>query len=149
MNIYFAGSIRGGREFQKFYVEIISHLKNYGKVMTEHIGNLDLDASGETDLTDEEIYVRDKNWIMISDVIIAEVSSPSLGVGYELGLAESLEKRVICLYYDGNQNTLSAMVAGNDSFRIERYSNSDDLKAILDNFLQTNINHEAREDHEV
>jgi len=144
MKFYFAGSIRGGREFQKFYAEIISHLKNYGTVMTEHIGNLDLDASGETDLTDVEIYVRDKNWIINSDVIVAEVSNPSLGVGYELGLAESLGKRIICLYYDGNQNPLSAMVAGNDSLRIERYSNSDDLKAILDNFLHKNINHELR-----
>lgn len=136
MKIYFAGSIRGGREFQKFYVEIISHLKNYGIVMTEHIGNLNLDASGETDLTDVEIYIRDKNWITNSDLIVAEVSNPSLGVGYELGLAESLGKKVLCLYFNGNQNPLSAMVAGNDSFRIERYSNSDDLKAILDNFLQ-------------
>ena len=136
MKIYFAGSIRGGREFQKFYVEIISHLKNYGKVMTEHIGNLDIEASGETDLTDVEIYVRDKNWITSSDVIVAEVSNPSLGVGYELGLAESLGKKVLCLHFNGNQNPLSAMVAGNDSFRIERYSNSDDLKVILDNFFQ-------------
>ena len=144
MKIYFAGSIRGGREFQKFYVEIISYLKNYGTVMTEHIGNLDLDASGETDLTDVEIYVRDKNWIINSDVIVAEVSNPSLGVGYELGLAESLGKKVLCLFFNGNQNPLSAMVAGNGSFKVATYSNSDDLKAIIDNFLHKNINHELR-----
>ena len=138
MKIYFAGSIRGGREFQKYYTEIISHLKSYGTVLTEHIGNPDLDDSGESDMSDEEIFQRDKDWVIESDVIIAEVSSPSLGVGYELGLSEAIGRPVLCLYHSANPKPLSAMVAGNKSFTIERYSTMDDLKTIIDNFLTKN-----------
>ena len=138
MKIYFAGSIRGGREFQKYYTEIISHLKNYGIVLTEHIGDPDLDDSGENDLSDREIYQRDKDWIIESDVIIAEVSNPSLGVGYELGLSEAIGRPVLCLYHSANPKSLSAMVAGNKSFTTEIYSTMDDLKTIIDNFLNQN-----------
>lgn len=135
MKIYFAGSIRGGREFQNYYSEIISHLKNYGIVLTEHIGDPDLDDSGENDLSDREIYQRDKDWIIESDVIIAEVTNPSLGVGYELGLAEALEKKILCLFYSGNNNPISAMIAGNLSYKLEKYSNRDDLKKKIDTFF--------------
>jgi hypothetical protein len=37
MKIYFAGSIRGGREDAALYLEIIEYLKTFGEVLTEHI----------------------------------------------------------------------------------------------------------------
>ncbi len=136
MKIYFAGAIRGGREFQSFYSQIIEYLKNYGTVLTEHIGNPDIDVSGESDMDDIEIYSRDREWIIESNLIIAEVSNPSLGVGYELGLAESLGKKVLCLFYEGNPNQLSAMIAGNNSYQIETYKNFDNAKSIIDSFIK-------------
>ncbi len=135
MNIYFAGSIRGGREFQAFYAEIIAQLKKFGNVLTEHIGSDALDDAGEAQLNDEQIYLRDRNWILESDIIVAEVSNPSLGVGYELGLAEAIGKRVLCLVYGGNPRPLSAMIAGNNYFTIEKYENVPDIEDILNNYL--------------
>ena len=135
MKIYFAGSIRGGREFQKYYSMIISHLKNYGSVLTEHIGDPGLDDSGEENLNDHEIYQRDRDWIIESDLIVAEVTNPSLGVGYELGLGEALGKKILCLFYSGNKHPVSAMVAGNASFHVEQYSNAKELKKKIDDFL--------------
>jgi 2'-deoxynucleoside 5'-phosphate N-hydrolase len=135
MKIYFAGSIRGGREFQKYYSMIISHLKNYGFVLTEHVGDPGLDDSGEENLNDHEIYQRDRDWIIESDVIVAEVTNPSLGVGYELGLGEALKKRILCLLYSGNRNPISAMVAGNSSFQVARYSNEKELEKKIDDFF--------------
>ena len=58
MKIYFAGSIRGGREKVQDYIKIVNELKKYGKVLTEHVANPDLSASGE-DMTPQEIYERD------------------------------------------------------------------------------------------
>jgi hypothetical protein len=39
MNIYFCGSIRGGRNLAATYEKMIEMLKSYGKVLTEHLGS--------------------------------------------------------------------------------------------------------------
>jgi 2'-deoxynucleoside 5'-phosphate N-hydrolase len=44
MKIYFAGSIRGGRDDWSLYLEIIERLKEYGEILTEHIGSSELFA---------------------------------------------------------------------------------------------------------
>lgn len=58
MKIYFAGSIRGGRDDAALYAQIIKHISRYGTVLTEHIGNGELKATGE-ELTSEEIHDRE------------------------------------------------------------------------------------------
>ena len=72
-----------------------------------------------------EIYKRDVNWINECDILIAEVTVPSLGVGYEIGYAESLNKKIICLY-QANEN-LSAMIKGNENITQISYNNIDEL----------------------
>lgn len=46
MKIYFAGSIRAGREDAHLYARIVAILKKYGTVLTEHVGNPNLSISG-------------------------------------------------------------------------------------------------------
>jgi 2'-deoxynucleoside 5'-phosphate N-hydrolase len=133
MKIYFAGSIRGGRNYAKIYQQIIEHLSTYGEVFTEHVAHTD--QKGE-DLQDDFIYSRDINWIFNSDVIIAEVSNPSLGVGYELGLAVTKNKKILCLYQKENSNKISAMIAGCPNITTVSYKNIEDAKAIINNFLK-------------
>lgn len=132
MKIYFAGSIRGGRQDQDLYLEIINILKNYGKVLTEHIGDKNLSSYGNTHMTDEEIYTQDTNWIREADIVIAEVTATSLGVGYEIAFAESLNKRIILLYRDEKGQGLSAMLKGNKKLEIIIYSKVEELKNIFD-----------------
>jgi nucleoside 2-deoxyribosyltransferase len=48
--------------------------------------------------TEVFIYERDVAWLRESDFVIAEVTQPSLGVGYELGFAEAISKPILCLY---------------------------------------------------
>jgi 2'-deoxynucleoside 5'-phosphate N-hydrolase len=132
MKIYFAGSIRGGREDKDLYLEIINFLKNYGEVLTEHVGDKSLSSYGQKSMTDEEIYTKDTNWIHEADIIIAEVSTPSLGVGYEIAFAESLNKRIVLLYREAEGKRLSAMLKGNNKFEIINYSNFEELKSLLD-----------------
>lgn len=128
--IYFAASIRGGREDGALYTEIIDFLKERATVLTEHIGQKDL-FSSEKFLTDEQIYQRDRAWLEQSDAVIAECSVTSLGVGYELGLAEALGKPVFVFYRKGSDKKLSAMIAGNKSFDVVVYDDADDLKEKL------------------
>ena len=78
--IYFAGSIRGGRVDANLYKEIIEYMKKDNIVLTEHVGsNI---SQTEQGIKDTQIYVQDTKLIKESDLIIAECTCPSLGVGY-------------------------------------------------------------------
>ena len=136
MKIYFAGSIRGGRDCKDAYLEIINHLKQYGEVLTEHIGNQDLADSGEKGISEERIYNRDMFWLKQSDVVVAEVSSPSLGVGYELSRAEKMGKRILCLYKLQKGKMLSAMIQGNKNFVVKEYDDVDEALKFVDEFFK-------------
>jgi nucleoside 2-deoxyribosyltransferase len=131
MKIYFAGSIRGGRDDQEIYFSIIKKIGDFGEVLTEHIGKKELTNNGETTLSDKEIFERDMNWIKESDIVIAEVTVPSLGVGYELGQAESMNKKIICLYREIENKRLSAMISGNQYMKIFKYATLEDVDKIL------------------
>lgn len=133
MGIYFAGSIRGGRAHKAIYVEIIHLLKRYGHVMTEHIGDANLDGRGES-LSNEEIHDRDLAWLRSAEIVVAEVTTPSLGVGYEIGKATEWGKPVLCVCrLEGR--VLSAMIAGNNEITVQEYKSVADLKGIIEEFL--------------
>lgn len=137
MKIYFAGSIRGGRDDQELYFSVIGELQKYGTVLTEHVGNKELTGLGEIKRTDKEIFDRDMEWVREAELIVAEVSTPSLGVGYELGQAEAMNKPVLCLYRETEGKRLSAMVAGNAYFDINIYKNLDDVAVILKKYFES------------
>ena len=135
MKIYFAGSIRGGRDDKELYLEVINLLGKYGKVLTEHIGDKTLSAMGEDGLTDEYIYDRDMAWLNEADVVVAEVTTPSLGVGYEIGKMEG-KKPILCLYREQDGKRISAMIGGNKNLRIKKYKTIQNIEAILEDFLR-------------
>ena len=135
MKIYFAGSIRGGRDDAKLYSEIIDFLKNYAEVLTEHVGSDELMAKGESHISDEEIHDRDMTWLLQSDLMVAEATNPSLGVGYEIGRAIEANKNIICLYRKSSKNRLSAMIAGSEGINIINYDSLETLKTQLKNTL--------------
>ena len=135
MKIYFAGSIRGGRGDKELYLEIINLLKKYGEVLTEHIGDQSLLPTGEVGKTDEYIYERDMEWLNNADAVVAEVTTPSLGVGYEIGKAEK-EKPVLCLFREQDNKLLSAMIGGNKNLKVEKYKTLEDISEILEKFFK-------------
>jgi hypothetical protein len=135
MKIYFAGSIRGGRSKILAYAKIIEHLKKFGKVLTEHVGDKKISSYGEKNFSNYEIYMRDVNLIKKSSVV-ADVSVPSLGVGYEVAKAEQLRKPVLCLYQARSKKCrLSAMIAGNKNFEIGNYKTIKEACDIINNYL--------------
>lgn len=146
INIYFAGAIRGGREKVNTYIKINDVLKQYGKILDEHVANPNVDKL-EKNISLENIYTRDVNWIKESDLLVAEVSTPSLGVGYELCYAEKLGIPVIVLY-DENIN-VSAMIKGNSYFEIISYKNDEDLinklNYKLNKIITDNANNKAKD----
>lgn len=130
MKIYFAGAIRGGRDDSDIYLQIVSMLTRYGTVLTEHIGDPNLDARGE-ELSDQQIYDRDLEWLRSCDWLVAEVTQPSLGVGFEIGKATEWGTQVLCLYRPSESRSLSAMIAGCDKVTVETYRSIDELDDIF------------------
>ncbi|MBZ9578054.1 nucleoside 2-deoxyribosyltransferase [Patescibacteria group bacterium] len=137
MKIYFAGSIRAGREDQNTYFKIIEYLKKYGQVLTEHIGEKNLTDLGEKDISEEEIYERDLSWLKEADVFVAEISTPSLGVGYEIAKVEEWGKRILCLCRkpeDGKK--ISSMMKGNKNIILKEYNDLDEAFQCINDFLK-------------
>lgn len=132
MKIYFSGSIRGGQQDTDLYAELIQELKQYGTVLTEHIGWKTID----TTMTDQEIHDRDVKWVKESDIVIAEVTVPSLGVGYEIGRAIDMNKPIICLYRKLNGKGTSAMIRGCSDLQCFEYSSISEAKEILNQQLK-------------
>lgn len=134
-SVYFAGSIRGGRQDAALYARIIAYLKGRGfQVLTEYVGLSSLSAMGEQDLTEKQIWERDMSWLIKSDIVVAECTAPSLGVGYELGRARDLGKEILALY-DRDRCRLSAMLAGDGKIRALGYGSKEELFAVLDRNL--------------
>ena len=130
MKIYFAGSIRGGRDDADIYLQLVDELAKYGEVLTEHVATI-----GEEDMTDGEIFVRDLEWLSNCNAVVAEVTTPSLGVGFEVGVAQSLGIPVLCLYRPAPQRRLSAMLAGNPGVRVAEYYSVGEAVELLEEWF--------------
>jgi len=136
MDIFFSGSIRGGRDDATLYREIIEMLDDYGDVLTEHVGSEDVEAEeAAVGLADDDIYDQDIAWLRQADAVVAEVTTPSLGVGYELGRAVAWGTPVLCLYRPDGEHDLSAMVRGNDDVTVEEYTEPAGLEPVLAGFF--------------
>lgn len=119
--VYFACSVRGGGDTSN-YLALLETIKNAGGEILSEIFVNDAIQLGSSPLPEPEIYERDTQMIQEADVIIAEVTNPSLGVGYELGYAERLGKPIMCLFDGDSGAKLSAMVRGNPRNIIVTYS---------------------------
>ena len=109
--IYFAGSIRGGRNFADLYRKMIEHMQRTDIVLTEHIGQADINLMERGRMSDAEIYNQDTAWLQESDMVVAECSNPSLGVGFQFACADS--SGFPChIFYDRSKTQLSAMLTG-------------------------------------
>lgn len=135
MRIFFAGSIRGGRQLIPTYRYIIRFLKsrNY-TVISEHVAAEGLEKV-EAEMSEQDIYEKDAKWIEESDRVIAEITIPSIGVGYEICHAARHRKPVLCVYQEGTK--ASAMVLGNTTGYVtsRSYSDKKQLEEILLDFL--------------
>ena len=135
MNIYFSCSITGGRRDQAVYQHIVDYLTAKGHdVPTAHLSRADV-LDEEKVIEPLEVYNRDVKWVEACDALVAEVSTPSHGVGYEIALALFLGKPVFCCYREGVK--VSKMLKGNTHARLKVYGYSveSSLLAAIDQFL--------------
>jgi len=135
MKIYCAGPIRGDVLHVEYYYQIVALVWQLGHLpLTE----LALSETETAVAEDADIYLRDLRWLQEADAIIAEVSGPSLGVGYEIAYAlHALDIPLLCVR-KRSAGKLSAMIAGNLSDRItlKTYDSGKELDRIVKEFLE-------------
>lgn len=134
LKIYFAGSIRGGRQDAELYKRIIQYIQREHIVLTEHVGDLSLSKNEGVKDRDVAIYEQDTAWLRESNLVIAECTTPSLGVGYELAYAEKLGKPVH-IFYNKTRTNLSAMLTGNTYFKIHPYESEEEIFKSIEEIL--------------
>ena len=111
MNVYFACSVTGGREVENIYQAFTQALvEDQHVVPTAHLAQANV-VLLEKIVDPNEVYERDVSWIRACDALVAEVSVPSHGVGYEIGFALGEGKPVLCLAEEGRP--VSKMITGN------------------------------------
>ena len=106
--VYFAGAIRGTREKANEYKKIGDFIEEYAEILDKHVVD--------------------------PDIVFAEVTMPSLGVGYEIAYAEKLGKKIVCLCHEGVN--LSAMIHGNNNLEVIFYNDVEELWDVVKERLQ-------------
>jgi nucleoside 2-deoxyribosyltransferase len=133
--IYFSGSISGGRADVALYRRIVQVLEDEGyRVLAGAVAAEDVGDGGET-LHPPEICARDLGWLDEADIVVAEVSVPSLGVGYEIAYATRVRKiPVIAVYRREFTRRCSAMISGDPGVKLIEY---EDASAMLPELLES------------
>ncbi len=134
MKIYFGFTVAGDRSSIETARRIVQLMEAEGhEVLTRHLVE---DNAWEADrrITPQEIYVRDMKWLEACDVLIAEVSGSSFGLGFEAGyLLGSSTKKVLLLYRSDLAKKISLLITGNShpNCTLLPYSNTDEAEKLI------------------
>jgi len=133
MKVYFSCSLTGGRNDQPDYAAIVGGMQLQGHdVLTAHLAQPQV-MLGEAAIDPTTVYARDIAWLDESEALVAEVSTPSHGAGYEIAYAVLSGKRVICLAREGVR--VSKMITGNPRLTFVRYEDLDQANGLIARFL--------------
>lgn len=132
--VYFACSIRGGRDDAEYYGQLVQVTKKYAEVLTEIFADKKLTAEG-MNKPSGDIWSNDIRWIGQADAVIAEVTNPSLGVGYEIAAAEKMGKPILCLFRSEEGRKLSAMIDGSPGATVIEYTDVQTAEHAISTFM--------------
>ena len=134
MRVYFGFTMAGDRSSLGGARRIVELLEEWGhQVLTRHLVE---DDAWELDgcITARQVYERDMAWLAQADVLLAEVSGSSFGLGYEAGyLLGSGSRRAILFYRAEAGEKISRMITGNThpSCTLVPYTGAGELEARL------------------
>jgi 2'-deoxynucleoside 5'-phosphate N-hydrolase len=138
MRIYLACTVRGERSGVLAGRAICERLQQLGhEVLTTHLLADNVD-SAEAQLAEEQVYRRDLDWLSQCDVLVAEASGSSYGVGFEVGYvigrARETGQRVWLVYDAARRHAVSRLISGNcdDACTTFAYHSIEDLTAFID-----------------
>jgi nucleoside 2-deoxyribosyltransferase len=133
MRIYLACTVRGDRSAVAALRSLVAGLQQDGHtILTTHLLEVGVEAA-EAALSERDVYQRDIAWLESCDLLIADASGSSFGVGFEvgyvLGRSDGTGQRVFLLYRSDRLNHISRLIAGNSHPRctVLTYDNPTDL----------------------
>ncbi len=135
VDLYLSCSLTGGRQDQPVVAALVARMEALGhRVLTAHLA-AESAVAADGGLAPEEVYQRDTAWLRASEAVIAEVSTPSHGVGFEIAYALERGKPVLCLAREGVR--VSKMLTGirQDGVAFQTYGAVDEALAHLETFL--------------
>src|SRR2546427_12630192 len=145
MRIYLACTVRGDRTGALAARAIAERLQRHGhEVLTMHLLDDDVDAA-ESQLTEEEVYRRDIEWLSTCDALVAEASGSSYGVGFEvgyvLGRAGVSGQQVVLVYDAARHHAISRLITGNcdRSCTTFGYTSTQELTSFIDQHFKPDI----------
>jgi nucleoside 2-deoxyribosyltransferase len=117
MQIYLACTVRGDRATIEGLRSLTARLESAGHViLTKHLLDDDVETA-ESLLSERGVYERDIEWLEACDMLIADASGSSFGVGFEvgyvLGRADRTDQRVVLLYRADRARVISRLIVGN------------------------------------
>ena len=141
MNVYLACTVRGDRSALSSTRAVAATIREMGHtILTSHLLDDDVE-SAESQVSERAVFERDLDWLARADVLIAEASGSSFGVGFELGYflggADGSRRRALLLYDRERRNTVSRLVVGNSHPRCatHAYESPADLRQRIVDFL--------------
>jgi 2'-deoxynucleoside 5'-phosphate N-hydrolase len=134
MKIYFGFTVAGDRSALETARRLVQLLEGLGhEVLTRHLVNDD--AWGKDRLiSPQDVYRRDMAWLQQCEVLIAEVSGSSFGLGFETGyLLGATAKKVILFYRRDLEKKISLLITGNThpNCTLAPYSNVTDVESFI------------------
>lgn len=147
LSVYFTASTPADSNFISTYKKIVQLLRNNRIISGKQITSIS-SLKHDKQLTPVEIFTRQKKLIERADLVVAEVTKPSLGVGGEIVYALTHNIPVLALIAEANDDTLSPMLLGNPSenLYIEHYTDKN-LRYIVANFLKHVTDIQKRKGH--
>ena len=143
MKVYLACTIRGDRSALPVVTAVRDVLVGLGhEVMTERFLS-DTAESEDGALSERQVFDRDLAWLEACDVLIAEASGSSYGVGFEVGFilarAAQTGQRIVLLFDEARRASISRMIsgAGHARCRTIGYQNAADAAAQVRQALES------------
>ena len=136
--VFFSCSMRGGysRVKQAELREIPDIIEELGlELISRHQTQVNF-LERESRLTEQQIHDRDYRWLEEADLVIAEITNPSLGVGAEIADAVHLKIPVLAVYKREYENQISAYIRGKTGVVCRAYSDHGELKEVIQEFVQ-------------
>ncbi len=137
MQIYLACTVRGDRGTVAGLRALVKALESAGyTILTKHLLDDNVDGA-ESALTERAVYERDIAWLEACDILIADASGSSFGVGFEvgyvLGRSDRTDQRVILLYRADRRDQISRLIVGNahPRCRVVAYATGAELEAAV------------------
>lgn len=135
MKIYVSGSIYGGTQKIDTYKIMIKELEKYGEVLNKQIADPNV-IENEKYQKDEDIFQDLEQKMLVADIIFAEVTVPSIGVGYELGFADKIGKKIIAIYDETYTKKVTTMVRGNKRIKLIPYKDIEEICKEMEQLLE-------------